>query len=294
MSENAKQGLQKRRTLNEEELAEIIELKALCDRHDNLHMRISLDELRQRSGKENDDFLYYEQGRLIGYLYIDSWGQKEKEVTGMVNPEFRRRGIFRQLFEAASADCKQRGVARIVLVGEHSSHTAHAFAKAVSAHRDFSEHEMVLRTLIERGRTDPQLQIRVATVEDKPAIVSIIATDLQGDEDDARELVNEFYATPNCQIFLATFAGQPLGCLRLDYGSESMGIYGFVVRPEYRGHGYGRQMLEYTINQISDRASRTVMLEVETENHRAIGLYKSCGFQITTTYDYFNKPLHSL
>lgn len=291
MSETAKQGLQKRNRLTAEEITEIAELKALCDRHDNLHMRISLDDLRQRSGQSIDDFLYYEQGVLAGYLYVDSWGQKEKEITGMVRPELRRRGLFRQLFAAAFEENKTRGVARIVLVSEHSSHAGHAFAKAVKAHHSFSEHEMVLGTFNERGKADPQFQMHPATIDDKPAVVAIVATDLEGDEDDARQLVEEFYSAQNQQLFLATLAGEPLGCLRLDYQDGAVGIYGFVVMPEYRGHGHGRQMLEYVIRRVNEEGPRTIRLEVETENHNAIGLYTSCGFQITTTYDYFNRDI---
>src|SRR5215472_15521528 len=98
MPTTEKQGLVKRSTLTEAEIGEIADLATLCNEHDSLRMRIPLEALRQRSGKEIDDFLYYEQGVLVGCLYVDSWGRETKEMTGMVRPEFRRRGIFRQLF----------------------------------------------------------------------------------------------------------------------------------------------------------------------------------------------------
>jgi ribosomal protein S18 acetylase RimI-like enzyme len=291
MSTTEKQGLQKRSTLTEDEIAEITALAVLCNEHDNLHMRIPLDALHQRSGHEIDDFLYYEQGTLVGYLYMDSWGQKEKEFTGMVKPEFRRRSIFRQLFEATLAECKEHGVERMILVNEQRSHSGHAFAKAIKAHYDFSEHEMVLGDFIERQQTDPEFQMHQATTDDKEAIISIIATDMEGDLEDARQLVEEFYAAPDQKLYLSKFAGKPLGCLRLDYRSDEVGIYGFVIRPEYRGRGHGRRMLEYVIHRVYDEGPRTIMLEVETTNHNAIGLYGSCGFHVRTTYDYFNRDI---
>lgn len=290
MSTTEKQGLRKCSTLSEAEIEEITQLTRLCNEQDGLHMRIPLDALRQRSGNEIDDFLYYEQGALVGYLYVDSWGHKEKEFTGMVAPALRRRGIFRQLFEAARAECKTRGVECMILVCEHSSHAGHVFAKTIKAHHDFSEHEMVLGNFIERQVFDPQFHMRPATPDDKDALVSIMATDVE-EEADARQLVEEFYKDNNQQLFLATLDGKPLGCLRLDYRSEAVGIYGFVIRPEYRGRGYGRQMLEYTIRRIYDEAPRTIMLEVDTDNLNAIGLYGSCGFHTRTTYDYFNCDL---
>src|SRR5690242_13748338 len=144
MSPSEKQGLQKRSTLIEAEILEIAQLLAHGNAHDNLHVRIPLEALRRRSGDETGDFLYYEEGALVGYLFVDSWGKKEKEFTGIVAPEMRRRGIFSQLFESAREECKARGVERMVLISEHDSHSGQAFAKAIKAHYDFSEHEMVL------------------------------------------------------------------------------------------------------------------------------------------------------
>jgi ribosomal protein S18 acetylase RimI-like enzyme len=284
------QGLVKKGVLTEAVIAEIAQLVALCNEHDGLRVRIPLEALRERSGYEIDDFLYYEQGELVGYLYVDSWGKKEKEVTGVVAPTFRRQGIARQLFEAACVEYKARGVECIIVVCEQSSHSGHAFAKAVKAHHDFAEHEMILENFNERNQTDPQFQMHPATLGDKEALVSIMATDM-GDEEAARQLVEELYQTSNQEIYLAALDGKPLGCLRLDDQGEAVGIYGFVIRPEHRGRGYGRQMLEYIIRRIQDAGPRTIMLEVETENHNAIGLYKSCGFQIRTTYEYFKHNL---
>ena len=67
---------------------------------------------------------------------------------------------------------------------------------------------------------------------------------------------------------------------------DEVGIYGFVVRSAYRGRGYGRQMLEETIRTIQASSQKKIMLEVDTENTNAVGLYRSCGFKATKTYGY--------
>ncbi len=286
MSTSEKQGLLKKSTLTGEEIDEISRLITVCDGQDNLDLPISLDSLRRRSGNEIDDFLYYEHSELVGYLYVDGWGKEEKEMTGMVSPEFRRRGIFRQLFEAARGECKARGVEKMFLICEQSSESGHAFIRAVRARHDFSEHKMALQTFVERQRSDPQFQMRPATLRDKEALISIIATDI-GDEKDARQFVEKIFALNNQPQYIATLAEQPLGTLRLDYHDGEVGIYGFVVRTRDRGRGYGRQMLEYIIRQLHGEGIKAITLEVAVENKSAIGLYSSCGFQVVTTYDYF-------
>lgn len=286
MATGGKQGCYTQRTLTGDEIDEIARLMAVCNAHDALDMPISLESLRQRAEHEINDFLYYEQGTLAGYLYVDSWGQAAKEMTGMVAPAFRRRGIFRRLFAAARQECQARGVVQAILICERDSQPGQAFARAVGARHDLSEHKMVLKHFVERRSSDPHLRMRLATVEDTAALVAILATDMS-DEQEAHQFVERVFALDEQPQYLATLAEQPLGTLRLDYHDGAAGIYGFVVRAEYRGRGYGRQMLEHTIRQLQSEGIATITLEVETEQHQAIGLYTSCGFQRVTTYDYF-------
>src|SRR5258708_13832324 len=122
------QGLVKKRTLTEAEVTEIGQLIAVCNDYEGLYMRLGLDELRKRSGDEARDLLYYEDGSLVGYLAIDGWG-KERELTGMVRPGYRRKGIFSQLFAAAKEEYQRLGVRKLILVVDQSSPAGQTFAK---------------------------------------------------------------------------------------------------------------------------------------------------------------------
>src|SRR6202049_1971503 len=121
MSTTKEHGLITKQTLTNTEITEISQLIEICDSHDGLRMRIGLEMLRERRGGEVNDFLYYVDGQLVGYLEADSWGNKEKELTGMVYPDFRRRGIFTALFTAAREELQQRGMQKMILVCEHKS-----------------------------------------------------------------------------------------------------------------------------------------------------------------------------
>ncbi|HEY6542550.1 MAG TPA: GNAT family N-acetyltransferase, partial [Ktedonobacteraceae bacterium] len=121
MSNESKQGLVTKSTLTPDEIAAISRLIDICDQHDGLRMRIGMEMLRERSGEESNDFLYYADGQLVGYLEADSYGRQEKELTGMVHPDFRRRGIFTALYTAAREEFQQRDVQKLILVCEHTS-----------------------------------------------------------------------------------------------------------------------------------------------------------------------------
>ena len=287
MPDTTRQVLVKKYTLTETEIAEISYLIDICNTHDGLRMRIGLEMLRERRGGEVNDFLYYVDGQLVGYLEADSWGKKEKELTGMVHPDFRRQGIFTALFTAAREELQQRGAQKMILVCELKSESRRAFLATTGAKLAYAEHEMWLGTFHERRRRTEGLSMRQANAGDIDAMVSLLATD-NGNFDSVREWVTELMGKPDkYRLFLATLHGQPLGTVRLDFMEEMTGIYAFEVRLGYRGLGYGREMLEQLIHIARAERQKPIMLDVETDNTNAVGLYLSCGFEIKTTYDYY-------
>jgi len=283
------QNLIRKHLLTDTELTEIEHLTDICNKYEGLQMRLSW--LRTRSlSEETNDFLYSEEGELAGYLNISSYGTKEKELTGMVHPEHRRKGIFRTLLTAAKEECMLRGVQKVILVCEHASRSGLAFAAAIGALHDFSEHAMVLGDFQERRTANERVHTREAGLEDFEALTSIITTDF-GDVEEAKFYVAQFLQRPGQRFYLGMLNEEAIGCLRLDEIEDEVGIYGFVVRPEHRGRGYGRQILEETIRIIRAEGGKEITLEVETDNVNAIGLYRSCGFQVKTTYDYYSISL---
>ncbi len=291
MLNDSRHGLIAKQTLTPDEIAEISRLIDICNEHDRLRMRIGLEMLRERRGDETNDFLYYAGGQLVGYLEADSYSRKEKELTGMVHPDFRRQGIFTALFTAAKKELQQRGVQKLIFVCEHKSESGRAFLATTGAELAFAEHEMWLGTFHERGRRTEGLSMRRAYAGDIDTIVSFLATD-SGNVDGVKGWVTELMGKPESfWFFLATLHGQPLGTVRLDFMEDVTGIYAFEVRLGYRGLGYGREMLEQLIHIARAASTKPIMLDVETDNTNAVGLYLSCGFEVKTTYDYYELSL---
>jgi ribosomal protein S18 acetylase RimI-like enzyme len=288
MLETNAPGLVKRQILTGTEADAIAQLITTCNAYENLRMRLSVEMLRKRSGNETNDFLYYEDGMLVGYLNVDSHGVLEKELTGMVHPGYRRRGIFRALLAEAKEECNRRGVQKLILVCEHISRSGQAFVQAIGANHDFSEHEMVLGTLRERPPANPRLRIRKADSKDREALAFVHATSFGDDIEGSRSYIDKCLQRPWSTFYLGLLGAEPVGCLRLDDLGQETGIYGFGVRPEYQGRGYGRQMLEEAIRIIRAESQKGIMLDVETDNTNAVGLYLSCGFEIRTTYGYYS------
>jgi ribosomal protein S18 acetylase RimI-like enzyme len=286
-------GLIKKTTLTRAEQEEIEQLTDLCNRYEDLHMRLDFGMLRERRGDIVTDFLYYRDGRLLGYLSLDNWGSEERELVAMVHPDFRRQGIFNALFAATKEECIGNGIHRLDLVCERSSVTGQACAKAIGVRHGFAEHEMVLADFKDSYTFDERIFFRQAARRDLDALVTVQADSFNDPELFVRAKLLQIWQDPRRRFYLAAFGEGEVSCkelvgsLRLDETEQAIGIYAFGVVPDYRRRGYGRQMLEEVIRIVRAESRKPLMLDVDVDNAAAIALYTSCGFQIKTTYDYY-------
>jgi mycothiol synthase len=287
------QGLIRKRTLTAHEMTMIKQLAEVCEQYEQLHMRIDPMMLKSRSGLVTSDFLYYEDDLLVGYLAIDDHGSPQSELVGMVHPDYRQRGIFRALLDAAIEEGRARNAQQFVLVNEQSSRSGRAFLHASRAVLSESEHEMFLSRMPQRQSFDESLIVHKADQSDIDCIVKVQSASFGNSEEATRRRVLQRIQHPDQTYFLAVFGEEALGChepvgsFRLASSDTFIGIYSFGVHPDYQGRGYGRQILEDAIHIIRARSQKTIMLDVDVENNRALRLYRSCGFEIRTTYNYY-------
>jgi ribosomal protein S18 acetylase RimI-like enzyme len=61
-------------------------------------------------------------------------------------------------------------------------------------------------------------------------------------------------------------------------GCPSLNVHDLAVRPEHRGRGVGRLLLEEIERRARARGSSKLTLEVHATNEAAIGLYRRFGF----------------
>jgi ribosomal protein S18 acetylase RimI-like enzyme len=277
-----------KQTWADEELVQVGELLDICNAYEDLSMKLDLTMLRSRSGNETNDFLYYADGKLVGLLALSNYGTEDRELTGMVHPDYRRRGIFTTLLLAAKEEARERGISRLILICERFSRSGQAFLATTGAQYDFSEHKMVVLNFKEKGAFQQQFQLQKATLADVDAMARIVSASFGGSEEGAREHILAGMKKGYAQYYIGKLGEEVIGSLDFHLGDKEYTIYGFGILPEYRGQGLGRQMLEQLIKSIPAENQKRIALEVNTSNTRAINLYRSCGFQEITTYGYYN------
>jgi ribosomal protein S18 acetylase RimI-like enzyme len=281
-------------TMDNKDYDDISSLQRLCLEADKTALKLELDyKLSRAKGKQGtingiNEFMYYDNDVLVGYIGIDSFGGRVLEVNGMVHPQYRRREIFKRLYSLVKDEFAKRNVNSMLLLSDRNSIPGQEFIKAAGTQHEHSEYEMFLRE--EPQKTSfSKIVLRKADNNDAREIAyqNAIYFGVPYDENAEITLIPEEEEKCGMIIYMAEYEGNIIGKVHLEVSSDTGGIYGLGVKPEYRSRGYGREILMGAAQKLKERNSREIMLQVAAKNQNALNLYKSCGFVETSTMDYY-------
>ena len=87
------------------------------------------------------------------------------------------------------------------------------------------------------------------------------------------------YGMPAGRLYLAYWDGQLAGCIGLRKLDEERGeLKRLYVRPDFRGHQIGEQMIRQVLADAREVGYRHVLLDTLPFLHAAIRLYRKIGF----------------
>lgn len=271
--------------LNNNDFNDINDLKSICFVHDNTNLKIEIDYKLSNVAKNNDktssiinEFMLYDDNKLIGYAGICDFGGEEIEVNGMVHPDYRRKGIFTRLFSLLKDEFNKRDNKAMLLLSDNNSVSGIEFIKNMTDDFSHSEYDMNLDMDATQNESFDNLIFRKALI---------------GDINKIKEANFEFFSVNDIEdissgiTYLLETDNIIIGKVRLEAIDNNGGIYGLEILPEYRGNGYGRELLILSIKKLKESNVKIINLQVETDNKNALNLYKSCGFKENYTMDYY-------
>jgi len=276
--------------INEKDYKEINSLQELCSTNDKVNLKLELDyKLNVFKNSEIglnkiNEFFYYIDETLVGYLGISSFGRNIGEINGVTHPKWRRKGIFKKLFEIAVDEFNKRNFEEILLLADGKSNSGGEFINNIGGKYDFSEYRMkrVSNVIPERINS---ISLRRAEKHDGKEIVrqnSIYFNDSEEVND-----VSEIEKALNENTYMVELNENIIGKINIEYSDESAFICGFGILPDFRGKGYGKAALKEALYLISEKNIYTVELDVECKNSTALNLYKECGFVEKSIMNYY-------
>lgn len=276
--------------ITEKDYKEINSLHETCNINDKVNLKLELDyklEVAKDSKiglNKINEFLYYIDETLVGYLGISSFGRNIGEINGMTHPNWRRKGIFKKLFEIAIDEFSKRNFEKILLLSDGKSDSGGEFIKNIGGKYDFSEYRMKRVSSVIPERIN-SISLRKAEKDDVKEIAkqnSIYFND--PDEDiEASEIKEVLHESTH----MVELNGKIIGKINIEYGEESAFICGFGILPDFRGKGYGKAALKEALYSINEKNIYIVELDVECKNSTALNLYKDCGFEEKSIMNYY-------
>ncbi len=282
-----------KKKLTQEDCDEIHNLEKICLEKDQISLKLELDYKLSRAKwdpemlKVNNEFMYYENNLLIGYIGIGQFVNTQLEVNGMVHPDFRRRGVFTELYGKVNEEFSNRSAHKMLLLSDSRSVPGREFIKTTGSIYDFSEFEMYLKNTVSKTSVSNRVTLRKATNHDAREIAMQNAIYSGRSFDEAQIRLPEDEEKSGVTIFISELDSNIIGKIHLEYNKGICGIYGFGVLPECRRMGYGREILMCSISKLKEMNAKEIMLQVVAKNSNALNLYKSCGFEVTSTMDYY-------
>lgn len=277
--------------INEDDYRAITELKNICTRKKELYLKLELelklslpkpDNIRSLYGM--NEFMCYSKDLLIGYLGIFNLGGSTAELTGMVHPYYRRRGIFTRLYRLALEECRLRNFKRILWTCDRRSFSGQAFLQRIGTNLSFSEYIMKHKKQPAHSMEE-NISLRRASYLDMETIMRINYTcfGMTG----YTGIMPEEEAEMNRITYMIEEKSRVIGKIRTEINGQDSIISGFGILPQYQGKGYGKQALKSAIDILVKKGITNIGLQVATENKKAIRLYKSCGFVKESILDYY-------
>lgn len=322
MQEIHKSWIKLKETVDKEDCQLIDGLKVECTKADGTSLKLELDYklgaaaqcCSKAAMKAVNELMYFDGEKLIGYIGIGNFGGAgtPPELNGMVHPAYRRQGVFQMLSALAIGECRRQNVKSVLLLSDRLSTAGLAFIDKTGARYHHSEFEMYLRKGEAKLRENPfpGIIFRKAINADAYEVARQNAIYF-GEEGSADHASNEGNGLPEMEnaasdqglmmpeeeekkgmtIYFAVFDEQVIGKVHLQLIAGLGGIYGLGVLPQHRGKGFGRAILLGVVERLKEAQANEIMLQVATENANALHLYESCGFETTSTMDYYEMTL---
>jgi len=288
------QGLITAQKLTLQSRREVEALIALCKQHEPIDLPLLLDAVPPPENDENLYFLYYQDDVLVGAA--STWPGREIEVVGAVHPQHRRQRVGKALLAALQQEGRRRGVEEMLLVCEEGAPSGADFAVAMGAQYQFGEYRMELDRTFYTQRPAPltTLDLRRASTTDQDTLVELLTISRELGQRAARELTQRWLDMANQRLCIGWLEDRAAGMVRVHQGNSSVYLCSFLVHPDLRGHGYGRQILMGILDALIAEDWPHIMIEVATDNTVALSLYRSCGFRKVAAFQYYRLAIEPL
>ena len=283
--------IKKTKQLEVQELKALEQLRALCKKTDgstpNLYTHI-LDQPRTFPAS----LLYYEQQELVGFLGAYFFYEDAVEISLLVNPLYRKRGIGKQLIDTILPLIQSQNYGKLIFSNPAQLNNSWLIPNGFSyLHSEYYMERDDLNPLLDYKQI---LTFRNAISDDIPLLCALDEACFPAKQSDSTERFQHLIDGREYQVILAYQNNKLIGKAHIRWQPEGATLSDIAIVPSQQGKGLGSTLIIYCINLALSEGKPHLNLDVETHNERALKLYTRLGFVTKNACDYWTIDLNKL
>lgn len=287
-------------------VTQLKELESVCKAADNTLCDVFCEPSLNCTHEFPAFFYALTGGKLIGCLTIFIPGDGSAEISALVHPDSREKGVFGKLFTEARKTIQALGCTKVLFVCVPGIPATTGVLSKLGAKHSSTEYKMSLNRSAaksseskgkksdsasgdrssKKSAAKPVLQL--AKREDLPDIAKMDALFFDSDYFSSLDWLDALFPLENTNIYKLVLGKKIIGTGAFVLEGEGVSVFGIGLLPEYRGKGYGRLLMEQLLSKAP--AGKPVVLQVSDMNAVAFSLYKKLGFTVTAEQQYWLVP----
>jgi mycothiol synthase len=225
------------------------------------------------------------EGRVAAFVALTPASDTYWAMELAVEPEFRERDNYRQLFGAAAEKASSRGARGLRAWLFQPGLARAAVAEGFREERQLFKMERQL-PVAERAEYPEGIEVRPFRLGDEPAWLAVNNRAFVGHPENGGWTIPELTTRLEQDWFepwmlLMAWDGSHLAGFNWLKRDESGGeIYVIAVDPDYQGRGLGRALIVDGLRRLEKSGAERGFLYVDADNQRALRLYRRLGFYL--------------
>ncbi|MBF6979279.1 GNAT family N-acetyltransferase [Aerococcaceae bacterium zg-BR22] len=232
-------------------------------------------------------FLAVTDEQLIGFAVIYADDEAVAEISLLVHPDYRQRGVATALIAAVKSVCSQYQLSKLIFNTEKQFiQTNPEWIKKYYLD-DESVNEYLMEWDEEAAKkldtlTPPLVQVSIATLDDCDAMAQGLAQAFDSTQAmEQRYVMESINDEQTLQYVIKNQQQQIVGVCAVDCRIQNVFyLFALCIFPSYQRKGYGFAAVQQIITDLQRIDSKAkIQLAVEVDNVAAIHLYEQSGFQ---------------